>query len=158
MKPRALYAIIGFLLVVLLGSAVLMACCYWQVYGIGGWRDQLFASEGAVASRRALDDFRTGHLRLYTLGSESEQAKFTGTNDGPFEIWIPQFYPSLGVAERYSKEQFVEFYNRKMKYMHEHPEKFLPKRQEVRRDGAANRSQPLDSETNRPSVVAGSGR
>jgi hypothetical protein len=84
MKPRALYLIIGSLVVVLLGGAVLIAWGYWQIYGIGGWRDQLYASEGAVASRQALDDFRAGRLRLYTLGGESEKAKFTGTNDGPF--------------------------------------------------------------------------
>ena len=158
MKPRAFYIITGLLVVVLLGSAVLIAWGYWQIYGIGGWRDQLYASEGAVASRRALDDFRDGHLRLYTLGGESEKAKYTGTNDGPFEIWIPNFYPSFGHAHRYSREQFIEFYNRKMKYMHEHPDEFLPKRQEVQRDGAANRSQPPGSETNRTSAAAGSGR
>ena len=158
MKLRTPYVIIGIFLVVVLEGAALMAWGYWQLYGIGGWRDQLFASEGAVASRQALDDFRAGHLRLYTLGGECEKAKFSGTNDGPFEIWIPQYFPSLGTAHRYSTEQFVEFYNRKMKYMHEHPDEFLPKRREVQRDGAANRSQPVISETNRVSVAAGSGR
>jgi len=158
MKPRAFYVITGLLVVVLLGTAVLIAWGYWQIYGIGGWRDQLYASEGAVASRRALDDFRDGHLRLYTLGGESEKVRYTGTNDGPFEIWIPHFYPSLGRAHRYSTEQFIEFYNRKMKYMHEHPYEFLPKRQDVQRDGAANRSQPIGSERDRASAAAGSGR
>ena len=152
MKPRVLYVVSGFLAVALLGSAVLLAWGYWQVYGIGGWRDQLYASEGAVASRQALDDFRAGHLRLYTLGGESERAKFTGTNDGPFEVWTPHFYPSLGVAHRYATEQFIEFYNRKMKYMHEHPKEFLRKGQEVQQSHAADGSQPF-----RTDVVASLG-
>ena len=157
MKPHSLYFIIGVLAVLLLGSDVLIAWGYWQLYGIGGWRDQLFKSEGAVATRRALDDFRNGQLRLYTLGGQSEKAKYTGTNDGPFEIWIPHFYPSLGRAHRYSTKQFIEFYNRKMKYMHEHPDEFLPKRQEVQRDDPANWRQPPGSELNRTSATAGSG-
>jgi hypothetical protein len=157
MKPRVFYFITGLLLVVLLGSAVLIAWGYWQIYGIGGWRDQLYASEGAVASRQALDDFRAGHLRLYSLGGESEKATYTGTNDGPFEIWIPHFYPSLGRAHRYSTEQFIEFYNRKMRYMHGHPGEFLLKSQEVQPGGAANRGQPVGSETNRTSAAAGPG-
>jgi len=117
-------ALIGLLSATLLCSVLLNAWGYWQIYGIGGWRDQVFESEGAVASERALRDFREGHLRLYCLGGENEHAKYTGTNDGPFEMWIPTFYPSLGRAHRYSTEQFIEFYNRKMRYMHLNPDKF----------------------------------
>jgi hypothetical protein len=86
MKTRVLYAAIGLLAILLLGSASLIAWGYWQIYGIGGWRDQLYASEAAVASRRALDDFRGGQLRLYILGGENEAAKYTGTKDGAFEV------------------------------------------------------------------------
>jgi hypothetical protein len=131
MKTRAPYVLIGLFAILLLGSASLIAWGYWQIYGIGGWRDQLYASEGAVASRRALDDFHDGHLRLYTLGGENEKAKYTGTNDGPFEIWVPHFYPSLGRAHRYSTEQFIEFYNRKMRYMQAHPGEFRREKKEV---------------------------
>ena len=158
MKTRAQYVMIGLLVFLLLGSASLIAWGYWQIYGIGGWRDELYASEGAVASRRALDDFRDGHLRLYTLGGENEKAKYIGTNDGPFEMWVPHFYPSLGRAHRYSTEQFIEFYNRKMRYMQTHPDEFQRDRKEVQRAGAANRSQPTRSETNSTSPAAGSGR
>jgi hypothetical protein len=160
MKSRTPYiaVLIGLLAIVLLCSVLLNAWAYLQIYGIGGWRDQVFASEGAAASDRALDDFRDGRLRLYCLGGESEKAKYSGTNDGPFEIWIPQFYPSLGRAHRYSTEQFIEFYNRKMQYMHTHPDKFLGQKKEVQPDGAANGSQPIRSETNRTSSAAGSRR
>jgi hypothetical protein len=117
-------ALIGLLSATLLSSILLNAWGYWQIYGFGGWRDLVLQSEGAAASEQALRDFREGHLRLYCLGGENERAKYTGTNDGPFEMWIPQFYPSLGRPHRYSTEQFIEFYNRKMRYMHSNPDKF----------------------------------
>jgi hypothetical protein len=59
------------------------------------------------------------------LHGQNEHLRYSGSNDGPFEIWISSFYPSLGYPERYSTEQQVESYNRKMRYMHEHPEKFV---------------------------------
>jgi hypothetical protein len=123
-SKNLIFALFGLLSATLLCSVLINAWSYWQIYGIGGWRDQVYQSEGAIASERALRDFREGHLRLYRLGGENEHAKYTGTNDGPFEIWVPTFYPTLGRAHRYSTEQFIEFYNRKMRYMHAHPDKF----------------------------------
>jgi len=160
MNSRTLYlaVLIGLLAIALMCSVFLNAWGYLQIYGIGGWRDQVFASEGVVASDEALDDFRAGHLRLYHLGGENEKPKYTGTNDGPFEIWIPQYYPSLGRAHRYSTEQFIEFYNRKMQYMHTHPDKFLRPNKEVQPGGAANGSQPIRSETNSALSAADSRR
>jgi hypothetical protein len=128
MKPSptqlAVIGLIGLFALALLGSVILNGWGYFQIYGIGGWRDVVYGLQGMVASDQALHDFRDGHLRLYRFGGESETAKFTGTNDGPFEVWVPQFYPSLGRAHRYSTEQFIEFYNRKMHYMFSNPEKF----------------------------------
>jgi len=89
-------ALIGLLSAALLCSVLLNAWGYWQIYGIGGWRDQVYVSVGGAASEQALRDFRGGHLRLYCLGGENQHDKYTGTNDGPFEMWIPTFYPSLG--------------------------------------------------------------
>jgi hypothetical protein len=142
----------------LLCSLLLTAWSYWQIYGIGGWRDEVYGLEGMVASGRALNDFHHGHLRLYRLGGRSETAKYTGTNDGPFEVWIPQFYPSFGRAERYSTEQFIEFYNRKMHYMHSHPDRFGKEPGAVQQDGPANGSQPNRLETNQTSSAADSRR
>jgi hypothetical protein len=152
--PKVLIALLGGCV---LGCAALVAWGYWQVYGPGGWRDQVYGSTGALASRQALDDFRQGRLRLYQLAGESNAAKYTGTNEGPFEVWVADFYPSLGRAHRYAKEQFVEFYNRKMRYMHEHPERFQES-SGAQPDGAAKRSQPIRSETNQPPTAAGSAR
>jgi len=145
------------LAVCVLAGAVMLAWDYWQIYGPGGWRDQVYGSTGALASRQALDDFRHGRLRLYQLAGQSDAVRYTGTNDGPFEVWVADFCPSLGRAHRYAREQFVEFYNRKMRYMHEHPERFQDDN-EVQPDGAANSSQPVRSETDQPSAAAGSRR
>ena len=71
-----------------------------------------------------MDDFHAGKLRLFELAGERDRPQFSGRHEGPFEIWYPQFYPILGEAHKYSTEQFIEFYNSKMRYMHEHPEKF----------------------------------
>jgi hypothetical protein len=157
MKTPASRIIIAGLGIALLGCILLIAWGYWQIYGIGGWRDQVYGAKGALASSEALKDFRRGHLRLYQLAGETESSRYTGTNDGPFEVWIAQFYPSLGRAHRYATEQFIEFYNRKMRYMYAHPERFR-EHNDVQPDGAANRSQPVSSETNRASAAAGSGR
>ena len=70
-----------------------------------------------VAAKQAMEDFRQGRLRLRAIQGENERLRYSGSNDGPFEIWILQFYPSLGYPHRFSTEQEVAFYNRKMRYM-----------------------------------------
>jgi len=145
-------ALIGLLSAALLCSVLLNAWGYWQIYGIGGWRDQVYVSVGGAASEQALRDFRGGHLRLYCLGGENQHDKYTGTNDGPFEMWIPTFYPSLGRVHRYPKERFIEFYNRKMHYMHSNPDKFG--KEGVQQNAPANGSQSIRPETNRTSSAA----
>src|SRR3989442_7270305 len=73
----AIIVIVGLFSASLLCSVLLNAWGYWQIFGIGGWRDQVYESEGAVASQQALHDFREGHLRLYCLGDENDRAKYT---------------------------------------------------------------------------------
>lgn len=138
----AVVVLFGLLALSLLGSVVVNAWVYWQIYGIGGWRDQVYELEGVVASRRATRDFQAGHVRLYKLGGESEADKFTGTNDGRFEVWVPQFYPSLGRAHRYSTEQFIDFYNGRMHYLVSHPEKIRATNETVQPQHGTDPLQP----------------
>jgi hypothetical protein len=88
------------------------------------WKDEVYGLAGYEGSTRAEHDFRNGKLRLFVIAGERDDDKFSGTNDGPFQVWFPQYYPEF-YPMRYSEEQRVEFYNRKMRYMQLHPEKFL---------------------------------
>lgn len=119
-----------------------LAMLSWQVYGPGGWRDQVYALEGLNGTRRAMDDYQKGYLRLYRLGGEQDLAQSTGQMNGVFEVWTPQYYPSMGPAHRYSTEQFTRFYNQKMEHMHAHPEKFPRATPVARQDGPENGSPP----------------
>jgi hypothetical protein len=85
-----------------------------QVYGLAGY-------EGGT---RALHDYHAGKLRLFVIAGERSDDKYSGTNDGPFEILYPQYFPEY-YTFRYPTEMMVTFYNDKMRYMHDHPEKFL---------------------------------
>jgi hypothetical protein len=88
------------------------------------WEMQVYGLAGYEGSTRARQDFQAGKLRLFVLAGERSDDKFSGTNDGPFEVWYPQFYPQY-YPFRYSTEQMVKFYNDKMRYMHRYPEKFV---------------------------------
>ncbi len=102
---------------------------FWlQVYGPGGWRDEVYGLSAYEAGRQAQDDYNGKQLRLYVFGANSEKEYFTGTNDGPFEVWVVQFLPLLGQANRYSTSHFVQIYNRKMRYMYEHRERLAEER------------------------------
>ena len=162
MKIRASHiliaALVSLLLLLNLTSLILNATAYWQINRPMGWRDEVYLLEGGVACYRALDNFRDGHLRLYRLGGESEKDIYTGTNDGPFEIWTPQFYPSLGPAHLYSKEQFIQFYNGKMRHMYAHPDKFQRKPKQVQPQHPADGSQPSRSVSNSTPEAARSRR
>jgi hypothetical protein len=73
---------------------------------------------------QALADFKKGNLRLLKIEGENEKLRFSGQREGPFEIWIVQYYPILGKVHKYSQERYVDFYNSKMRYMYDHPDKF----------------------------------
>lgn len=124
MRTRSVYATVIFAAGIVLCALLLGGWSLGQIYGIGGWRDEVYTLVGADAARQAMDDFQQGYRRLYVFGGGSARSRFTGSNNGPFEIWIPSYRPSLGRAHRYSTEQFIEFYNAKMRYMCSHPEKF----------------------------------
>jgi len=120
-NPRALKVLIALLTAALLTSLVFLDRALWRNYW---WEQEAYGLAGMVGTKQAMEDFRQGRLRLRAMQGENERLRYSGSNDGPFEIWIPQFYPSLGYPHRFSTELQVEFYNRKMRYMHEHPEKF----------------------------------
>ena len=119
---KASKILVALLVIALITSLGFLGRSFWQNYW---WEQEVYGLAGMVASKQALADFRQGKLRLQIIQGENERLRYSGSNDGPFEIWIVQFYPLLGYPHRYSTEQHVAFYNRKMRYLHEHPDKFL---------------------------------
>jgi hypothetical protein len=96
--------------------------------------------------------FQEGHYRLLEL-SPDDKSHFTGRTDGPFEIWTWTHYtntPSLTVQS--ADKEFVGAFNSRMRQLWD------GRQRGAEPDGAANRSQPIRSETNRTSVAAGSDR
>jgi hypothetical protein len=119
-NPKALKVVITLLAVALLTSLGFLAHSLSQIWW---WKQEVWGLDGQVAVSRALDDFGAGKLRLFVISGERSNDKFSGTNDGPFQIWFPQYY-TKPYSLRYSMEQQVWFYDEKMRYMQQHPERF----------------------------------
>ena len=100
----------------------LLAREYWLNYL---WQEQTFGLASYMGTERALHDFRQGKLRIFKVADASDNDKFSGRSDGPFQIWIPAYFPSLGYPEVYATKQMVEAYNAKMRFMHQHPQQFI---------------------------------
>jgi hypothetical protein len=120
-NPKALKIFCAVLIAALFTSLGFLAHAVWQNYW---WKEEVYGLAGYMGSERALHDFRDGKLRLFVISGQRDDDKYSGTNDGPYQIWFPQYY-TIVYPMRYSMEQQVEFYNQKMRYMHEHPDKFL---------------------------------
>lgn len=130
-NPTSLVILIACLTAALLTSLVFLGRALWRNYW---WEMEAYGLAGMVATREAMTDFSKGRLRLRAVQGENEQLRYSGSNDGPFEIWIPHFYPSLGYPHRFSTERQVEFYNRKMRHMLDNPEEFSAKTTSLERD------------------------
>jgi hypothetical protein len=115
---------VALLFVALFSSLALNVWCVWQIYYFGGWRDTVQLKASMQATLQALDDYKAGILRIYTVQGQRESPAFTGRHEGPFEVWSPQFYPSLGPAHRLSTEEYAKAYNNKMRYMYDHPDRW----------------------------------
>lgn len=116
-----LLSIVAFLTLCLVLALGFLGHALWRNYW---WKQEVYGLSGYYGSTVAVRDFRAGKLRVYVIAGERNDDQFSGTNDGPFEVWHPQYYPSP-YPMRYSAEERVKFYNMKMRYMYEHPEKFL---------------------------------
>lgn len=121
-NPKALKIVIALLTIALITSLVFLGRALWQNFW---WEEEVHGHVGMVAARQALEDFQQGRLRLRVIDGENERLRYSGSNDGPFEIWVAPFRPSLGYPHRFATEQELKFYNGKMRYMYAHPERFL---------------------------------
>ena len=87
------------------------------------WKLQVDTLARYEGSTRARHDFQSGKLRLFLISGGRSEDKFSGTNEGPFEVWFPQYFPEIR-SFRYAADTMVAAYNDRMRYMHEHPERY----------------------------------
>jgi hypothetical protein len=81
------------------------------------WKDEVIGLARVHGAEEAKQDFEAGKIRIFVISNECDYpGKFSGTKDGPFEIWTSEFYPQLPWPYHFSLEQKVEAYNREMRY------------------------------------------
>ena len=103
----------------LLGSGVLLALGY-ALYTRGQealWKSEVRGLSQRLAYLEAKADFAAGRRRLLRLHGHNSELRFSGEREGDFEIWIPEYYPSLSTADDYGIQTHAELYNTFMKAM-----------------------------------------
>ena len=119
-RPR--FLLVLFLVLTNITTGILLIRFWWENRLA---EDSAFGFAAYAGAMQAHADYRNGVLRQYELIADSHTG-FTGQRDGPFEVWGWNFYPSLGRIDRIANEAFVEVYDKKMKFMQQHPEQFQP--------------------------------
>ncbi len=140
-KPKMAALVLGLALLV---SLSVLAWALWQNYW---WRRSVDLVADEAGASWAMSSFRRGRLTIWEINPTNDFPRFSGRRDGPFEIWLDEYQ--------------LEAHNRQMRYMYEHPERFTigqDERKQAQQGSAANRSQPIRSETNTTSAAAGSDR
>jgi hypothetical protein len=120
-NPKALKAVIAVLLLALFTSLGFLARALSNNFL---WKLQVETLALYEGSTRARHDFQSGKLRLFVISGGRSDDRFSGTNDGPYEVWFPQYFPEVR-SFRYAAETMVTAYNDRMRYLHEHPERHL---------------------------------
>jgi hypothetical protein len=120
-NPRALKIVIGVLVVALCTSLGFLVRAFSNNFT---WKLQVDTLARYEGSTRARHDFQSGRLRVFVICGGRSEDKFSGTNSGPFEVWFPQYFPEIN-SFRYAADTMVAAYNDRMRYMHEHPERYL---------------------------------
>jgi hypothetical protein len=88
------------------------------------WKLQVESLAQYEGSTRARHDFQSGRLRLFVISGGRTDDNYSGTNNGPFEVWFPQYFPEVRPF-RYAAETMVTAYNYSMQHMHDHPDRYL---------------------------------
>lgn len=107
---KTFIAILTIALISLIGA--LVHSQFWQNSNLKGEVGSLASLEGYMEADK---DFNAGKLKVLVLSGECHEGKFSGTNDGPFEVWISEYYPSLPSPYDYSTEKKIEAYNLHMR-------------------------------------------
>ncbi|HEY3762102.1 MAG TPA: hypothetical protein VGN23_10185 [Verrucomicrobiae bacterium] len=89
---------------------------YWQG---SNWKNTVTSLADDQGCNEAASDFESGKLKLLIISGECDEDKYSGTNDGPFAIWVAQYYPDLPWPDRFSMEERVRYYNLTMRNKYE---------------------------------------
>ena len=116
---------VTFVSAALAAALVLVGFFFWRsILREKQWHAEVTGLAVFYGSRRASEDFVSGKRRMYVIDGEQQGEQFTGKTDGVCEIWSVQYSPFLGSVHTFSKEQQLESYNLRMKYLTSHPEEF----------------------------------
>jgi hypothetical protein len=75
------------------------------------WKGEVNYFANVQGAEDAKKDFQASKLKLFVISGECHEDKFAGTNDGPFQVWIAEYFPQSTYPERYSVEQKIKAYN-----------------------------------------------
>jgi hypothetical protein len=108
--------------------ALLLSILFVTLLGFLGWmtlQNHLWKLEvenlaGYQGRVRAKQDYKAGLIRIFVIMGEREEDKFSGTNDGPFQVWYPLYFPDA-YPLRHGTEVMVDAYNKRMKWQVAHP-------------------------------------
>ena len=110
--PKILKGII--ILLVLMLITLLGFLVHSQFWQNSNWKAQINLFVMEKAFEEAKKDFQAGKLKTYIIAGKCDTDKYSGTNDGPFAVWITHYYPSY-YPDRFIEEKRVEFYNMEMR-------------------------------------------
>jgi hypothetical protein len=103
---KMIVAVLTIALLTLLGF--LFHSQFWQN---SNWKGEVSYLSNLQGAEEAKKDFEAGKLKVLVISGECHEDKFSGTNDGPFELWTAEYYPSLPWSYRYSTEEKIKSYN-----------------------------------------------
>ena len=144
--------------VVLVAMLVTLAWALLQNYW---WRCSVDLIADEAGASWAMSTFRRGQLVIWEINPTNDFPRSSGRRAGPFEIWLDEYQAEMPAAWHYAERRKIEAYNRQMRYMYEHPERFTlgqDERKRAQRASAENRSRPIHAETNTTPLSTGSDR
>ena len=105
------------LVLMLAFSGYLLFQNYW-------WKQEATRYAESSARLEAQGMFRHSTLCIFKMDGQCDEPHFSGQYDGPFQVWIVFYQPTLGEAHRFVTERWVEAFNEQMRLMQRQPEKF----------------------------------
>jgi hypothetical protein len=115
-SPKTLKIIIATLTIALITSFGFLI--HSQLWQNPNWKDEVGYLADIQGAEEAKRDFAANKLKIFAISGECYEDRFSGTNDGPFEIWTAEYFPSFPYPERYSVEKKVEAYDLCMQSMY----------------------------------------